>query len=64
MDIKERSSLAGSSKWICEVTLDTPYTPTIQTLDTYNCDYLGHWDDIPTNEHIQTIYDEIIAKKD
>ena len=51
MDIKERSSLAGSSKWIEEVALDTPYTPTIETLDTYKCDYLAHGDDIPTNEH-------------
>ena len=63
MDIKERSSLAGSSKWIGEVALDTPYTPTISTLDTYNCDYLAHGDDIPTNENGQTIYDDIIAKK-
>ncbi len=63
MDIKERSSLAGSSKWIGEVALDTPYTPTIETLDTYNCDYLAHGDDIPTNEHGQTIYDDLIAKK-
>ena len=63
MDIKERSSLAGSSKWIEEVALDTPYTPTIETLDTYKCDYLAHGDDIPTNEHGQTIYDDFIAKK-
>ena len=49
MDIKERSSLAGSSKWIGEVALDTPYTPSIETLDTYKCDYLDHGDDIPTN---------------
>ena len=63
MDIKERSSLAGSSKWIGEIALDTPYTPSIETLDTYNCDYLAHGDDIPTNELGQTIYDDIIAKK-
>ena len=63
MDIKERSSLAGSSKWISEVALDTPYTPTIETLDTYKCDYLAHGDDIPTNEHGNTIYDDLIAKK-
>jgi len=63
MDIKERSTLAGASKWIDELALDTPYTPTVETLDTYNCDYLAHGDDIPTNEHGNTIYDEIIAKK-
>lgn len=63
MDIKERSSLAGSSKWIGEVALDTPYTPTIETIDKYKCDYLAHGDDIPTNEHGQTIYDDFIAKK-
>lgn len=63
MDIKERSTLAGASKWIGELALDTPYTPTVETLDTYNCDYLAHGDDIPTNEHGNTIYDEIIAKK-
>ena len=48
MDIKERSSLAGASKWIGELALDTPYTPTIDTLDTYKCDYLAHGDDIST----------------
>ena len=63
MDIKERSALAGSSKWIGELALDTPYTPSIETLDTYKCDYLAHGDDIPTNEHGNTIYDDIIAKK-
>jgi ethanolamine-phosphate cytidylyltransferase len=63
MDIKERSSLAGASKWIGELALDTPYTPTIDTLDTYKCDYLAHGDDIPTNEFGNTIYDDIIAKK-
>ena len=63
MNIQERSALAGSSKWIGELALDTPYTPTIETLDTYKCDYLAHGDDIPTNEHGNTIYDEIIAKK-
>ena len=63
MDIKERSSLAGSSKWIGEVVLDTPYTPTVETLNTYKCDYLAHGDDIPTNEHGQTLYGDIIAEK-
>ena len=63
MAIKERSALAGSSKWIGELALDTPYTPSIETLDTYKCDYLAHGDDIPTNEHGNTIYDDIIAKK-
>ena len=63
MDIKERSSLAGSSKWIGEVALDTPYTPTVETLNTYKCDYLAHGDDIPTNEHGQTLYGDIIAEK-
>ena len=52
-----------SSKWIGELALDTPYTPSIETLDTYKCDYLAHGDDIPTNEHGNTIYDDIIAKK-
>ena len=63
MDINERSALAGSSKWIGDLALNTPYTPTIETLDTFKCDYLAHGDDIPTNENGHTIYDEIIAKK-
>ena len=50
MDINERSLLAGASKWIGELALDTPYTPTIGTLDTFKCDYLAHGDDIPTNK--------------
>ena len=63
MDINERSSLVGSSKWVGDLALNTPYTPTIETLDTFKCDYLAHGDDIPTNEYGNTIYDEIIAKK-
>ena len=63
MDINERSALAGSSKWIGDLALNTPYTPSIETLDTFKCDYLAHGDDIPTNENGHTIYDEIIAKK-
>ena len=63
MDIKERSALAGSSKWVGDMALNTPYTPTIETLDEFNCDYIAHGDDIPTNEQGKTIYDEIIAKK-
>ena len=40
-DIKERSSLVCSSKWIGEVDLDNPYYPSIETLDTYYCDFLA-----------------------
>jgi ethanolamine-phosphate cytidylyltransferase len=60
MDDKERCALAFACKWCDEVAEKTPYTPTLATLDKYNCDYLSHGDDIPYNEKGECCYDEII----
>jgi beta-fructofuranosidase len=60
MNDKERCALAFACKWCDEVGEKTPYTPTLATLDKYNCDYLSHGDDIPINEKGECCYDEII----
>lgn len=63
MDITERGALAGASKWIDEVEIDTPYTPTCATLDSYGCQYITHGDDIPFNEFGVSCYDEMFKTK-
>ena len=63
MDINERVCLASACKWVSKSYKDTPYTPTLETLKTYHCDYIAHGDDIPTNENGQTIYDDFIKEK-
>ena len=63
MNDKERCALAFACKWCDEVGEKTPYTPTLATLDKYNCDYLSHGDDIPINEKGECCYDEIIHAK-
>jgi ethanolamine-phosphate cytidylyltransferase len=37
-------------KWVHEVRSGAPYTPTVETLEMFNCDYFGHGDDLAVNE--------------
>jgi ethanolamine-phosphate cytidylyltransferase len=37
-------------KWVDEVIVGIPYTPTIELLDKHNCRYYAHGDDIAINE--------------
>lgn len=59
MNVKERGSLVEACKWVDEVVLDTPYTPTIELLDELNIDYVAHGDDPCYNELGEDVYSEM-----
>ncbi len=57
MGIEERCELARACKWVDEVTFsffsrilqvipNVVYTPSLDTLDEYNCSHVAHGDDI------------------
>jgi ethanolamine-phosphate cytidylyltransferase len=56
MNVKERAALAGACKWVDEVILDTPYTPTLELLDELNIDFCVHGDDPCFNENGEDVY--------
>lgn len=37
-----RYKMVKGIKWVDEVVEDAPYVSTLETLDTYNCDYCVH----------------------
>lgn len=51
MNEQERYALARSCKWIDEVIENAPYSPTIELLDSLNCKYAAHGDDLSMNEN-------------
>jgi ethanolamine-phosphate cytidylyltransferase len=51
MNEQERYALARSCKWIDEVVENAPYSPTIELLDSLNCKYAAHGDDLSINEN-------------
>jgi len=59
MSCKERAALARACKWVDEVIEETPYTPTIELLDSLNIDFCAHGDDMPVNANGVGCYDEI-----
>ena len=50
MNEQERYALARSCKWVDEVVEDAPYSPTIELLNSLNCMYAAHGDDLSINE--------------
>eukprot|EP00344_Euplotes_crassus_P008894 CAMPEP_0196998110 /NCGR_PEP_ID=MMETSP1380-20130617/3571_1 /TAXON_ID=5936 /ORGANISM="Euplotes crassus, Strain CT5" /LENGTH=342 /DNA_ID=CAMNT_0042414559 /DNA_START=14 /DNA_END=1042 /DNA_ORIENTATION=+ len=46
---EERCAIVGACKWVDEVAPDTEYTPTVETLNRYNCDFYVHGDDVALN---------------
>ncbi|OMJ80538.1 hypothetical protein SteCoe_19180 [Stentor coeruleus] len=51
MNEQERYALARSCKWVDEVIENAPYSPTISLLDSFNCMYAAHGDDLSINEN-------------
>jgi ethanolamine-phosphate cytidylyltransferase len=51
MNEQERYSLARACKWVDEVIEDAPYSPTIELLNSLNCMYAAHGDDLSINEN-------------
>jgi len=45
----ERCAIVRACKWVDEVAQDTEYTPNVELLDRYNCDFYAHGDDIALN---------------
>lgn len=43
---EERAYMIKECKWVNEVVIDAPYTPTVDLLDSYNCQFYAHGDDI------------------
>jgi ethanolamine-phosphate cytidylyltransferase len=62
MNVHERAALVGACKWVDEVVIGTPYTPTIQLLDELNIDYCVHGDDPCFNERGEDVYSEMKKK--
>jgi ethanolamine-phosphate cytidylyltransferase len=42
----ERCQIVSACKWVDEVEGNTEYSPTIDTLNRYNCDFYAHGDDV------------------
>lgn len=60
MSIEERTALVGACKWVDEVAADTPYISTLEVLDSLNCQYIGHGDDIILGPDGKSIYTPFI----
>jgi ethanolamine-phosphate cytidylyltransferase len=59
MNVHERAALVSACKWVDEVVLDTPYSPTLELLDSLNIDYCAHGDDPCFNENGEDAYKQI-----
>lgn len=54
---QERYKMVRGIKWVDEVVENAPYVTNIETLDTYNCDFCVHGDDITlTAEGVDTYH--------
>lgn len=58
MNIKERCILVEACKWSDEVVGDTAYVPDISLLDSVNCKFIGHGDDIIYGPDGRSIYSD------
>lgn len=61
MSDDERKSTVESCRWVSEVAFGTPYTPTLALLDSLNCDFCVHGDDMAVNADGVDAYAEIKA---
>lgn len=46
---QERAFMISECKWVNEVQIDVPYTPTVSLLDLFHCDFYAHGDDLALN---------------
>eukprot|EP01029_Cantina_marsupialis_P022907 TRINITY_DN562_c0_g2_i1.p1 TRINITY_DN562_c0_g2~~TRINITY_DN562_c0_g2_i1.p1 ORF type:complete len:431 (+),score=135.21 TRINITY_DN562_c0_g2_i1:87-1379(+) len=56
----ERIAAVKACKWVDEVVFDTPYSPTIELLDSLNCDFGVHGDDLPIGADGNSCYDALM----
>jgi cytidyltransferase-like protein len=59
MNEEERISMVRACKWVDEIVLDAPYSPTSEFLDRNNCLYIAHGDDTPINCDGQDAYGQM-----
>lgn len=56
---EERIALVRECKWVDEIVLDAPYSPTREWLDSLNCWYIVHGDDCPINSEGVDAYKDL-----
>lgn len=59
MKQEERAEYLKHCKYVDEVQLNTPYTPNVELLQQFNCDFYAHGDDIAINEDGNDITSEL-----
>jgi len=57
---EERYAILKHLKWVDEVFYDTPYTPTLDTLEAAKADFCVHGDDMPTDSNGDSAYGQMI----
>jgi len=57
---QERLDLVTACKWVDEVAPNLPYLITPQLLDSLNCDFVAHGDDLPTRSDGTSVYGSVI----
>lgn len=60
MNGEERASMVRACKWVDEVQMDTAYVPDLALIDEFNCQYVGHGDDIIVGADGKSIYSPFI----
>jgi ethanolamine-phosphate cytidylyltransferase len=61
MNDSERIAMVHACKWVDEVVLNAPYSPTIDWINRFNCMYIAHGDDIAINSEGRDAYGELKA---
>jgi ethanolamine-phosphate cytidylyltransferase len=56
----ERNALVTACKWVDEVAADLPYLITPELLDSLNCDFVAHGDDLPVRSDGTSVYGSVI----
>jgi ethanolamine-phosphate cytidylyltransferase len=59
MNNEERVAMVKACKWVDEVVEDAPYSASIEWLDSVNCRYIAHGDDIAINCDGQDAYGQL-----
>lgn len=60
MKDEERLAMVKSCKWVDEVVFGVPYSPSIELLDSLQCDFAVHGDDMPTDANGESAYESLL----
>ncbi|WUR02293.1 ethanolamine-phosphate cytidylyltransferase [Vairimorpha necatrix] len=53
---EERKEIVSSCRWVHEVVIKVPYTPSVELIKKYNCDYAVHGDDPALDKNGVDVY--------